>query len=916
MPDWRHIVRARLRESGVDPDADRSLVDELAQHLEDRYRTTIAAGATEDAAYGAAIAELDGSDRLAAEVAARREAAPVTPGGPAARPFAGLWQDVKYAARTLRRSPGFTIAAVVTVALSTGPTMAALGVVNWVFFRPIPGVHDPDRLAVVRFATWRDAGSYSPSWVAYQHLEAMRSGSTAIAGMAGHQPGSVNLSIDDAAPRIERARFVTANYFDVLGTGMSEGRGFHPDEDRDPGGTTVVVLGRVLADALFGDRPAVGREIRINGHPFTVVGVARPGFEGTDLGERTMLWLPARATPRVNHAPRDRWAYGPDRGPFYEFIVRLTSDATFAHAEAELQSAALALFRQGTPETSKYETVQPRVVPGLDSTSRGAMRPFATQILALAAVLVLLGTANLANLFLFRGARRTHEAALRRSLGASAGRLVQLHVVEAVVVSGAGAVLGLGIAAAVDAALDGTIVRGIGALDVEIDWRLVSMAACLAVAVGVLLGLAPARLAGRGDLAGSIAVGGRTSARPGGRLRTGLAAVQLALSLTLLIGGLLFVQTLRNLGHVDLGFDARRVSTFSFALRGQGYTPPRTTEFYRRLIAQLDAEPGIDAVSAATGMPLASRSYMRVLPPDVAALQGRTNRELFDLGLRVLTEHVTPGYFRSVGMELVSGRTFTEREAYTSGIEPGVVISASLAERLFGTTQAVGRPVSFPGQGGQPRHDAPVIAVVNDVRWLGPRQPPEFVVYLPFGEVTSLNHFVLVRSGRSEAEIARIVQGAAASIDPVVPVGWDRSMTDLFHQYVAEERMLAAVLGVLAALGFLLAGVGVYGLVSQGVVERVREFGIRMAIGAGRAAIARLVLRQALVIAAIGVPLGLLLAGLGSQVVESQLFGVAPLAPAIYAVAIGVLLVAVCLAVVPPAVRAVRVNPVEVMRME
>jgi predicted permease len=918
MRDWRELVRARLRETGADPDRDPALVDEVAQHLEDRYRTARASGAGEAGAERAALRELDGSERLAAELAARRAPTPVTPGGPSARPFAGLWQDLRYAVRTLRRTPGFTIAAVLTVMLSTGPTMAALGVVNWLFFRPVPGVHEPGRLGFVWFGRWENEGrSFSPSWVSYHHLEQMRSGFTTMTGMAGQQGGSVNVSLDGTAPRIVPAQFVTANFFEVLGTGMSEGRGFHPDDDRDPGGATVAVLDRDLAGALFGDEPAVGRSVRLNGHEFTVIGVARADFEGTVIGRRASLWLPARATPRLNHSPRERWAYGPDRGPFYELIVRLRPEATFEQADAELRSAALALAGQGVPEASKYKTVHPTLFPrlGLEPFARESMKPFAGQLLGLAAVLVLLGIANLANLFLFRGARRTHESALRRSLGASAGRLAQLHVVETLLVSAAGAVLGVGIAAGLAAMLDATVVPGVGTLDVAIDWRLVMMAAALAIAVGLLLGLAPARLAARSRLTGTLSADARTGTRTGGRLRTGLAAVQLALSLTLLVGGLLFVQTLRRLGDVDLGFDARPVSTFSFALRGQAYSTERTRQFYRDLVARLGAEPGVEAVSAATGMPLASSSGSRVLPPDVAALQGKTNRELADLGLRVLTNEVTPGYFRTFGMHVVAGRTFTEAEAYTPGIEPGVIISASLAERLFGTTNAVGRLVSFPGQGGLPRHDAPVVGVVNDVRARGPRRPPDFMLYRPFGDV-NVNHFVLVRSARSEAEVARLVQAAAATIDPIVPMGWDRSMTELFNRQVAEQRIFAGVLGVLAALGFLLAGIGVYGLVSQGVVERVREFGIRMAIGAGRGEIARLVLRQALVIAAIGVPLGLLLAGLGSQLVESQLFGVTPLAPGVYAAAVLALVAAVFVAVVPPALRAVRVNPVEVMRVE
>ena len=919
MPDWRAVVRTRLREIGADPARDPSLVDELAQHLDDRYRTTLASGATDEAARRATMHELDGSDRIAAELSARQSRWPVTPGGPMAGPLTGLWQDVAYAARTLRRSPGFTIAAVLTVALSTGPTMAALGIANWLFFRPLPGVHQAERLGLVWFGTWeRDRQSFSPSRVSYHHVAAMRSSFTTIEAIAGDQPpGSVNLSLDGAAPRVVAAQFVTANFFDVLGAGMSEGRGFHPDEDRDPGGSTVAVLAHLLATALFPDQSAIGRTVRLNGHAFTVIGVARPEFEGTSLGEPVSLWLPGLAGPRVNHSPPDRWAYAPDRGPFYEFIVRLRPEATFDQADAELRSAATALADRGVPETTKYRTVQPTLVPGLglDPFARESMKPFARQLLAVAAVLVLLGTANLANLFVFRGARRTHEAALRRSLGASAFRLAQLHVVEGLLVSCTGAALGVAMAAAAKSLLDGLILPGVGVLDLAIDWRLLSAAAALAAGVGVLLGVAPARLAARGSLTSAANASLRTGTRTGGWLRTGLAATQLALSLTLLVGGLLFVQTLRNLRDVDLGFDPGRVSTFSFSLRGQGYDATRTRQFYRDLIARLRAVPGIDAVSAATGTPLASRSGIRVLPPDVAVLQGKSNRELFDAGLRVLTNEVTSNYFQTLGMRLVAGRTFTEAEAYTPGIEPGVVISVSLAERLFGTRHAVGRLVAFPGQGGLARHDTPVLGVVSDVRWSGPRRPIDDLVYRPFGAI-SLNHMVIVRSSRPEAETERLVLAAAGALDPNVPIGWDRTLNDVFNRDVAEQRVFAWVLGILAGLGFLLAGVGIYGLVSQGVVERVREFGIRMAIGAGRGHIARLVVRQALLIAAAGVPVGLLLAGLGSQLIASQLFGITPLAPTAYVTAVLALVAAVFVAVVPPALRAVRVNPVDVMRVE
>jgi predicted permease len=919
MDEWRSAVRSRLTELGLDPDAHPSLVEELAQHLDERFRTGLALGAEPDAARAAALAELDGSERIAIELRAeRRPASPIVPGIPRGRLGAGLWQDLKYALRTLRRSPAFTVAAVLTIALGTGPTVAALGVANWLFFRPMPGVHEPDRLGVVSFGrrTETDDG-FSSSRLSYTRLQEIRSRLTTIEDIAGYQPSmSLNLSLDAGVARVIEAQFVTANYFDVLGVHLAEGRAFRSDEDLDAGGTTVVVLSHALARSLFPDGAAVGRTLRLNGHVFEVIGVTRSGFEGSQVGNRPALWLPGRTMPRLNHLPPTRWAYSTDTGPFDRFLIRLRRGATFAEAEADLGSGARRAFAD-RPDPAAAPSTAIKLVPqiGLDPFARESLMPFATMLVGVAGLLVMLAAANLVNLFMFRGARRLHEAALRRSLGASAARLAQLHVVEALLVSITGALLGIAIVAATKGWLNGLVFPGVGILEIAFDWRLFAVTLALATAIGVLLGAAPARLAARRSLTATLALGQRSSTTTGGRFRTGLAVVQLALSLTLLIGGLLFVQTLKNLRGVDLGFDTSGVATFSFALRGQAYDTTRTREFYRELVNRLGATPRVEAASAATGLPLMSRSSFRVLPPDIAALQGQSNKELFDLGIRSLSNEVTSDYFRAFGIRVLFGRTFTESEAYTPGAEPGVVISESLAERLFGTSNAVGQTLSFPGQGALPRHDAPVIGVVTDVRWRGPRESSDFIVYRPFGDL-GINGTLVVRSTLARADVSGLVRAAAAAIDAAVPIQFDLSMNQIFDRRNAQQLIFAWVLGILASIGFALAAVGIYGLVSQAVLERVREFGIRLAIGAPRAGVARLVLRQAVVIVAIGVPIGMLIAGLSSRLIAAQLFGVAPLAVGVYLAATAALLVAVFAAVIHPVVRAVRVNPVDVMRAE
>jgi predicted permease len=929
--DWRAEIRQQLAGAGLQPAREEEIVEEFAQHVEDRYREALARGASDPEAQAAARREIR-SGRLAREIAGVvTDAAPAPPVGWApdrasGRPgsgrwFNGVWQDIRYATRTLRRSPGFVAAATLTVALSTGPTIAALGVANWLFFRPLPGVLAPDRIGLVWFGTWEDVG-FGPSFVSYAQVADIQARLTTITGLTGQQQASLNLSIDHAPPRVVPGSFVMGNFFDLLGVRFLEGRGFLPEDDRGAAGDIAVVLSADLARLLFPEGSATGRLVRLNGYACRVVGVASPAFRGTKLGRSTDLWLPGLMSPRINHAPPERWTYAPGRGPFYEFLVRLSPGATFAQADAELRAATLALEGAGGPGAARFRTVQPTLVPeaGLDVFARHSGWNFTRLLLAVGALLVLLGVANLANLFIFRGVTRSQEAAVRRALGASGSRLARLHLVESLIVSGLGGLLGIGMTAGVKAWLDGANAPGVGALEVVIDWRLLAIALSIAAGVGVVLSVAPARVAARTSLAGAMGRGSRGGTRSTARLRTGLAVVQLVLSVVLFVGALLFVRTLHNLRSVDLGVNLEGVTTFMFASRGQGYTPARTIQFHRDLIERVRHLPGIDSASLSGNLPVGGiRQGVRVLPPDqAAATLGKSNREAFQAAISVLANDVTPTYFETFGMRMLSGRTLTDAEAYTEGAEPGVVISAALARRLYGTTNAVGRLLTFPGQGSLPRHDAPVIGVVNDVKWGHPMSQDDLLIYGPVGtaDPATLGQILSVRSSASSADVVRLVQAEASKLDPALPVSRDRTLTALLDERLTEQRLNAWALGVLAALAFLLAAIGIHGLVSQTVADRFREFGIRFAVGASRRQVVRLVLRGALFVAAMGAPVGLLAAGLGAQLVENQLFGVQPLDALIYAAAALALAAVVVAASLGPAWRASRVDPVNVLRVE
>lgn len=912
MSEWPSIVRDRLTLLNRDVAGDDARVDELAQHLEDRFNDERARGATIEAARAAAMAELDGHERFTAEIARRRArdrpARPMADATPS-HWHTGLRHDVRDALRALRRSPGFAIAAVATVALTTGPTTAALGIANWLLLRSIPEVTGPHRMATVHFGVPAENG-YTVSRVSYQHIADLVTASPSVDAMAGWQSGSVSVATGGGdQARVVPAEFVSGNFFDVLGVRLVAGRAFHAGEDRRPGGESVTVLSFRLARSLYpaGADP-VGQSIRINGHLFTVIGVAPRAFPGTRIQGPVDLWLPGMTSMRVNHWPADRWAYPPDRGPFYQYLARLAPGATFDQAAGELRAAALALS-QTSAEARKFATVQPMLhaIIGVDPLVAPRIRSFVRALIGTGVLLVLLGAANLANLFVFRALRRNHETAVRRALGASALRLVRLQLAETLIVAIMGGLTGVAMVLGAQAVLGTVTASAVGSLEVPLDWRLLAMAFGVSVAVGLLMGFAPARLAMRASVSHVLGQGGRSSSRVGARMRTGFAVTQLALSLTLFVGALLLVATLRNIRGTDAGFDARGVTYATFEFRLQAYSADRTAQFLRDLAERLRREHPQDVIALADAAPMAGGGVGQPVGVPGAARESLA---------RANTVHVSPTFFAALGIDIVAGRTFTEEESRQVGTEPGVLVSETLARQLYGTTAVVGRPVMFGATASAPQHDVPIIGVTGDVRWsnLEVAAPP--MLFGPGAAIRGPNTYLVVRSSETSDRVDRRVRAAAMTMDPALPVMPGTTLESRIAVRLGERRLFAIVSTALALLGFALAAVGIHGLISQTVVERTREFGIRLAIGATRTQIVGLVLRSALVVIAAGMPLGLLLAFFSSRLIENRLYGVTPGDLAPYAAGVGALLAIAIAASVAPARRASRANPVEVLRAE
>jgi putative ABC transport system permease protein len=621
------------------------------------------------------------------------------------------------------------------------------------------------------------------------------------------------------------------------------------------------------------------------------------------------FWITGLAYARASHYPPARWTYGPDRGPFYSFIVRMSPGATVPRLTAELDARTQALAGLKAHGSSVFTTHHMILQPGFAAPA--ALRPLAlrtTQMIgAVAALLVLLGMANVANLMIFQSLSAGRDMAIRKALGASTRRLAQLQLTESLLLSACGASAGIGICLGIAHILSDFQIVGVGAIDIAVDWRVLVATSGLAVLVGVGFGLAPAVLAVRASVVGALGRGLRTGLPHASRLRHALAASQVAVSLTLLVGALLFLATLHNLRAVDLGFNPRGVTIMQAALDGHGYTNARALDYSRRLADGVRRQPGVEAVAVAASPPLLGFSFnVQVYLPD----QDPAQEQL------VLANAVSADYFRALGLELVRGRTFTEQEVFGDVRPQPVVVSEAMARRLFGSVDAVGRELRMPEYQAPPT-ELRVIGVTRDAHWKDVDSPPDPTMYEPLGGLPlGLSAFVLVRSDLDSARAGRMVRDVATALDPAVPLKPETTFAGMIDQRLGQQRLFAWVLSLLGIIALALAAVGLNGLVAQTVIERAREFGIRLAIGADRSHVVRLVLRQAATVSVTGLAGGLTLAWFAGRVVESRLYGVTSRDPWLYIAAALLMILVVGVASAAPARAATRVNPIDVLRTE
>jgi predicted permease len=854
-------------------------VNRRDDELEEELATHLRMAAEDRVAHGESPAE--------AELAARREFGNVTLVREVTREIRrGIWlerllQDVRYGLRALRRTPTFSVVAILTLALAVGANSAVFTVVNGVLLRPLP-FRDPGALHLVSYLPTELPFEISPSLPDRLYL-AYRERARTFERVAAYQRSQVTLSGAGDAARLSGAR-VGADFFGVLGVAPVVGRGFVRDEER-PGHDRVVILSDRVWRARFGaDSTIVGRAITLDGTPHVVVGVMPPAFTFPASAE---LWTPLSITL--------------DRGNsfIYSVVGRLRDGRTRDQARVELQSIARSIPRD---PRDRDRTMVAAIIP-LKDVLTAKVEPSLLVFSGAIAFVLLIACANIANLLLIRAATRRHDMAVRVALGASRPRVVRQLLTESLLVAIIGGGVGvlvslLGVRALLSIAPPGRIPR----LDeIHVDAWVLAFTLGLSLVTGVLFGMGPALAGARHQPREALAQGARALGGRQGRIRAALVTAEIALALVLLAGAGLMIKSFVRMRTVDTGFDARQVVTMSVSLPRSTYAnADRIHAFHTSLLDRLSQAPGVRAVGAVSSRPMAAMGIMGDFKVD-----GPTP---LPNGYNVDKPTVSPGYFAALGIRLQRGRDFSPRD---NARAPGVVIvSESVARRVWGDRNPIGKRISMQDR-PTPQDWVTVIGVVDDVLQDG-TLTKHSTIYLPYRQARSLffiDHMTfVVRAERDAERLIPAMREALREIDPTVPAEAVQTMDTSLLEVIAEPLFQTRLLAVFSLLALLLAAVGTYGVLAYDVTERTREIGRRIALGATPGAVMRMVMRRTASMAITGAAIGLVASLALDTFLTRALYDVTPGDPATMAVVVLAIVTTALLAGYVPARRATRIS--------
>jgi predicted permease len=820
-----------------------------------------------------------------------------------------LWQDVRFGLRTLRKSPGFTSVAVITLALGIGANATMFSLADALLFRPFP-VAEPGRL-VALMRQMVDRPDYYSSF-SHPDYEDFREQTQVLSGLAAFDSVRVSMTVNGEATRIE-GEIVSGNYFSVLGVKPALGRTFVPEEDQTAGAHPVIVASDDFwRHRLHSDHEIIGKSLTLNGRSFTVIGVAPAGFRGLSVGFSPAFWVPLAMHDQVMPS----FTTDEGRPLFYVrgcdwlgVVGRLAAGRTVGEAEAEAkilagrEAATYPQERRGwTVVVSPLNEV--RLMPwNADMTGLMGL------LMAVVALVLLIACSNVAGLLLARASARRMEIGVRTGLGASRSRLIRQLLTESLMLSLLGGAGALVLALFAIRLLTTFELPGINmtALGLGLDWRVLSFALVLAVVTAIIFGVIPALQTSKADVAETLKGSCRAAGASKARLRQGLVVSQIALSLLLLVASGLLIRTLRNLLEMELGFDARNLQLMSVDLGIEGYTATRARQFYQQVLERVKDSPGVRSACWAATAPLGGWH----MADDIVLENSGLDR---DRRVNVDINYVSCGFFSTLGIPIVAGRGFTAQDR---GQTPRVaVVSESTARRLWPGENPLGQHFWMHARGSQPGLE--VIGVVKDGKyynsWRKNYSTP--FVFLPFDQAFQPQGTLLVKGKGGMGSLGTSIRREVQGLDPNLPVFDIKSFQQQFGEGLLLQRLGTALVGAFGALALALAAVGLFGLIAFSVGQRTHEIGIRMALGAQRHEVINLVLRQGFVLAAVGVAGGLAGALGLTRLIASLLYGETPADPLTFALATLTLAGVAFLACYIPARRATKVDPMAALRYE
>jgi predicted permease len=820
-------------------------------------------------------------------------------------------QDLRYTLRGLRRSPGFTLVALLTLALGIGVNAAIFGLVNAILLRPLP-VERPDELVDIyghaATATTHDTHSY-PNYLDY------RAQTQTLSELAGYSNFFAHLSIEGSSDLVV-GELVTDNYFRMLGVRPALGRTFTPEEYASQGAFPVAVISHRLWQNRFASDPAVvGRSFRMNGIVYTVIGVAPAAFGGMAPAVTSQMWIPTAMVEHVEPLGNNRTSGKSTgetrlerRGQHWMWLKgRMKPGVQIGQVRAEFEGISRRLSA-AYPETNALErislvpTKDVRINPDIDKT----MLPAGLVLIGAVGLVLVVACANLANLMLARATGRRRELAVRLALGAARGRLLRQLLTESIVLALAGGAIALPLAAGL-AAVIGRIQPPLPidlGLDIGPDWRVLVFTFGAAVVTGIVFGLIPALRASRPDLVPALKESGDWGGRRKRRveLRDALVVVQMAVSVVLVVGGAMLLRSLMVAGRVDLGYDADRVATMSLALEMNGYDRERGGRFLDLARQRLQGVTGVEAVALTSRSPLALNNNGFGL-----FIDGRQSSDS-DEPFNVDGAYVDEAYASTLNLQLVSGRWIEPADRDES--RRVAVVTKAMAERYWPKQDALGREFRLRWGGDAYQ----IIGVVADYKVDTPGEHATPYIHLPLGRQGTYAD-ILVRTTTPASKMLPALENTLHTIDPNLVFLSKGTLRDLADVRLFPVLAGAWLIGAFGLLALLVAAIGLYGVVGYSVSRRVREIGIRRALGARRSELVAMVLREGMVLVAVGGGIGVALAAVGARALSSVLF-VGPFDVASFGMSLGVLGAVALVANAVPARRAARVDPMVALRQE